>query len=145
MQGDAQRFLTRNFAKLTAPPLATDDADAVRRQLNTMHQILSGQDVLISIQLWQEVPGRLGCRQLCPLAARHEAERRAGASKPVFQLVTERNYFLAFFVQNRDLASTKRLPFSDVIEVRAHCAHAQCGHIFSTKCKLGLSKHCEQL
>ena len=136
MQKDALRYLERNMAKLgldavpsnssaTSASDAAAETELMRRQLCGMHAMTAGQDVLVSIQLWMDVPGRLGCRQLCPMAL-GGGDAAAVPQEPVFQFVQGRKYFLAFFVQNRDLAYTKRLPFTDVIEVRLRrttCAH----------------------
>lgn len=135
MQKDALCYITNNIAKLsidtcnTSASSATsndarDDLDGLRKHLYAVHHITAGQDILISIQLWMDVPGRLGCRQLCPMALQPLGNGRAAATvttEPVFQFVVGKTYFLTFLVQNRDLASTKRLPFSDVIEVLRLC------------------------
>jgi hypothetical protein len=138
LQKDTQTFVTRNLSKLTAEGTAASggasagaraDPDALRRQLCAIHHVTLGQDILVSIQLWQDVSGRIGCRQLCPLAERggRAMAALAAPAEPVFQFVLGRTYFLAFYVQNRDLASTKRLPFTDVIEV---CATKSLHHYY---------------
>jgi hypothetical protein len=134
MQKDALCYITNNIAKLrtetniTSASSATsndakDDMHVLRKHLHAVHHITSGQDILISIQLWMDVPSHLGCRQLCPMAVEALGHGRgtAAAAEPVFQFVLGKTYFLTFLVQNRDLASTKRLPFSDVIEVLPPC------------------------
>lgn len=133
MQKDALRYIQMNVHKLERSNSAVssssrtsdggDDAESVHKQLTAVHHITSGQDLQIHIQLWTDVPGRLGCRQLCPMAfdglgGLPSSAPAGDTGGPVFQFVVGKTYSLSFLVQNRDLASPRRMPFSDVIEVR---------------------------
>lgn len=131
VQKDLAQYIQRNMAKLT-PELsptsmpaqsASERATASRRRCAAAHQLVVGQDLVLALQLWLDVPGRMGCRQLCPLAVAAGGAASGGkAPGPVYQLVQGKTYFLSFLLQNRDLAAPRKLPFTDVVEARPPAA-----------------------
>lgn len=116
MQKDTVKYIESNMALLeSAAASSPDEASAARQQLQAVHHLVCGQDVLITVQLWMDSPGRIGSKQPCATATTLQP------SAPVFQVVAGKAYTLTFLVQNRDLAASKRLPFTDVIEVSPCC------------------------
>jgi hypothetical protein len=131
VQRDALRYIEMNIRKLdgnnssvsnsSRGSESTKDCEVVHKQLCAMHHITSGQDLRVHMHVWVNVPGRLGSRQLCPMSFGDHKSSQSQASDfsdgPIFEFVVGKTYFLSFLIQNWDLASPRRMPFSDVIEV----------------------------
>lgn len=132
MQVAVSKFVESNRAALAAQvPLDADSSEreaVLRDSLHAAHRLLAGQEVRVTFQVWQLMPGQVSHRQLCPLATYGGAQGKASFSgkltpmssldmEPVFQFVAGRSYYLTFYIVNRDPTSLRKLPFTDAIEV----------------------------
>jgi hypothetical protein len=127
LQRDALRYIELNVRKLESNNISASnsgrgaesskDGEVIHRQLCAMHHITSGQDLQVHMHVWVNVPRHLGGRQLCPMVLGGSSSSGDSSDGPIFEFVVGKTYFLSFLIQNRDLASPRRMPFSDVIEV----------------------------
>jgi hypothetical protein len=137
MQTAIRRYVEGNTPALlqSSAPMADvrAAADVARARLHGAHRLVAGQSLQVTLQVWQDTPGKITCRQLCPMMAYGGAQGKASFSgglqslrqgqsmEPVFQFVVGRTYYISFLIQNRDPTNLRRQPFTDAVEVRSSC------------------------